>query len=162
MERQNFASAEILFAFCLTTSRVMTNDIEDLSGGNVIESLIFTSSVVLKKIELLRPDIYFSMSEHMLILIQAHAVRFKLNFGSTVSFDDFIQRRLKWYWREYIALKLDDDLSYPSVAAYSIYIEPYVEDRICSSPSVVSLLKSRMSMLDILIEKSFYKFNTYL
>lgn len=162
MEHPNYASAEILFAYCLTTSRVLVNDIGDLTGGNVIESLIFTSSVVLKRVEASRPDIYSSMSKHMLILIQVHAERFRLNFGSTLEFDSFIQRRFKWYWREYMSLKHDNDTRYPSVAAYSLYIEPYVEDRICSSPDVVALLRARLVMLDSLIETSLYKFNTYL
>ena len=157
-----YESAEILFKYCLSTSRVLTKEITDITGGNIIESIMFTTSVVLKRLQMMRPDIYTSMCEHMLIMIGAKAQHHNVAFGSVTTFDYFIQRRFKWYWREYNSLKVDDDLFYPSVAAYSFYFLPFTEDRICCNPDAISLLRERIAQLDKLIGENLYKITPYL
>ena len=71
--------SEITFALCLSMSRTLITGVEKVSGGNIIEALIFSTSVMLKKIDSYLPAVHRKIRHDIIKLIHQKAISHNLD-----------------------------------------------------------------------------------
>jgi hypothetical protein len=162
MTNQEFNKHTDLFNFCEIASKIITDGQPAISAGSKFEALIFA---VARAMYNAKNFSWSSDSEKTtnFMFFMLHQQAIKVGFDSHVAgnFVEFLHKRYLTYLREYVNImreNANDLYPSPSVMAYSFFVEPFKEDRICSKVETINLLKKKVRLFDMLLERNIKDF----